>query len=113
MKVLNIYEVFLSFCLPHTEEDIDYIEQFDYHNGKYNDFNAPSSVFTLKQYEEVANRYFTLAEFHNYRYEKKLDPLVKIYVRFKDGSSGAFEIMYGDEGMGGCWSSIPKPQPQS
>lgn len=42
MKQLNIYQEFLQYCSPRTEEDIVSIEQLDYQNGRYNDFNAPS-----------------------------------------------------------------------
>lgn len=106
MKQMNIYQEFLQYCSPRTEEDIVSIEQLDYQNGRYNDFNAPSKQYTLAEYRAEADRIFDLYEFLNYQYRPGLDARVKIYVYFNNGGIAAFEILYGDDGMAGGWSTV-------
>lgn len=101
---MNVYQELLKYC---PEEEIVKVMQLDYQDGKFNDFNAPDHDYTLDEYKALADRAFTVEECKAYTYRSGLDPLVKVYIFKKDGSGGAFEVLWSDENIICGWSSIP------
>ncbi len=107
---MNIYQTLLEWinAKGKTESNVLTIVQLDYQNGKYNDFNAPSKVYSLEDYKAVADREFTVQDALAWQYTPELDPLVKVYVGFDDGSGMAYEILNdGEKSLIAGVSSIP------
>lgn len=109
----NIYQLFLFYCQPHTAADIKSIEQIEWVDGVdwVDEFSHRLIEYSLDEYKTVADKPIFSIDLINYKRKEGLDPFCKVYVNFKDGSRGAFEVMWDNrtyDYLFGTWSSIPK-----